>query len=132
MIAFAKQKIQRELPSADNLTTGMILRAENRTVTSVINARGAHQLREVLSTAYRRARLVPPFEEVKKEKTDGEGERKMEETAKHMTEAMTTQTNMLAQMVDLMAQQPKVEHMEKVGLKSRPKTFRSSDMCLKT
>ena len=117
MIALAKQKIQGELPTADNLTTAMILRAENRTVTSVMNARSSHQLKEVLSAAYCRAGLIPPFEAVKNEKPDIDGESKMEETAKSMTEAMTTQTSMLAQKKNLMAQQPKVEHMTRVEKK---------------
>ena len=114
MITFAKQNIQKEIPIADDLTTAMILRAQNRTVTAVMKICSVHQTREVLSAAYRRAGLVPSFDVVKEEAgTKGPNEKRMnEESAKHIMEAMTTQTSMLAQVVDLMAGQAKVDHIE--------------------
>ena len=58
MITWALQKIMKEVPHMNTSTANMLLRAENCTVTAVLNARSTSQLVEVLDAALRRVRLA--------------------------------------------------------------------------
>ena len=57
MIAWAEDKVRRELPTLNPLTVTMLLKAEQRTMSAVLHTRSAAQTREVMAAAYRRAGL---------------------------------------------------------------------------
>ena len=60
MIAWAMDKISRRFPHYNQSTVLMLLKAESRTVTAMLNCRSDIQLADVICAAYRRAGLQPP------------------------------------------------------------------------
>ena len=61
MRGFAIQKIEKDAPVAIGPTMTMLLKAETRTITAILNAKSAAQTKEVITAAFRRAGLPSPF-----------------------------------------------------------------------
>ena len=61
MMAWAMDKVRSHAPAAEGLTLKMILRAEGRTVTSLMNSKNPTQTKEIIIAAFRRAGLPNPF-----------------------------------------------------------------------
>ena len=59
---FAQHKIQMHAPTVLGPNTNMLLKAEARTVTALMNSKSAAQTRQILVAAYRRAGLSDPFQ----------------------------------------------------------------------
>ena len=57
MLIWAQQRIARDLPHANHTAIATLLRAENRTVCAVLNARSTLQVQEAVEAAWRRAGL---------------------------------------------------------------------------
>ena len=63
MRGFAIQKVEQEAAAAIGPTLNMILKAEARTITAILNAKTPTQTKEVIAAAFRRAGLPSPFVE---------------------------------------------------------------------
>ena len=61
MISWANDKVQEHAPQVMGPTLNMLMRAETRTVTALLNSKNQHQTKEIITAAYRRAGLDPPF-----------------------------------------------------------------------
>ena len=57
MLFFAQDRVAREMPQMPRGTANLLLRAEARTVSAVLNARSSAQLEQVMQAALRRADL---------------------------------------------------------------------------
>ena len=60
MLAWARDRISREAEEFAGPTSDMILKAEGRTVSAVLNSRSPAQVRDVISSAWRRANTQAP------------------------------------------------------------------------
>ena len=61
MISWANDKVSQHAPHVMGPTLNMLMRAENRTVTALLNSKNANQTKEIITAAYKRAGLESPF-----------------------------------------------------------------------
>ena len=60
MLEWARDRIAREAEELSGPTSDIILKAEGRTVSAVLNSRSLAQVRDVISSAWRRANIQAP------------------------------------------------------------------------
>ena len=102
MIAWAEDKIRREIQGVNLLTARMLLKAEQRTVSAILHTRSAAQTREVLHAAFRRAGLDMEPTHVQHAEPQREDNRDLA----HMTQALLNQTTITTQIADRLAAMP--------------------------
>ena len=110
MMAWATDKVQRRVPCAVGPTLTMLMKAEARTITALMNSKSETQTKEIISAAYRRAGLTAPFEKkVKKKNMEMVGAIDKNLCDAMMT-AMTNQTIITQEIATTMQLIPKTEH----------------------
>ena len=103
MMTFAMDRLQKECPDLPPATAKFLLRAEARTLTSVLNARNPGQIRQVVDAALKRAEIP------KKNQTQEQGA--MNEDFALL---MQQQAAMVSNMYAMMQNQPTSEHWHNV------------------
>ena len=104
-IAWAHQRASEAIPAASAQTLTVLLKAEFRLSTAVMQAKTLDQVRHCVAAAYRRAGLVPPpgTPGAPSEVPDGPNEKEEEPDTKfwiaQMASAVTTQTGILTELL---------------------------------
>ena len=60
MLGWARDRLHRDAPEYAGPTIDMILKAENRVISALLNARSQAQVRDVISSAWKRANIQVP------------------------------------------------------------------------
>ena len=103
MHAWAFQRVSREFPSINAATLNILLRAEARTVTAVLNSRSTMQLASVIDAALRRAGL-PPMQPTPQQQQENEQDQAQQQDADQQ-EPRTAPTTEQPAYMDLHLQQ---------------------------
>ena len=117
VMAWAIDKVRAHAPQAEGPTLKMLLKAEARTATSLMNSKSPPQTREILTAAWKRAGLQSPFDPAISPTSSSPEASQIEACNRRMDDmatALLEQVKITQQIADTLQELPRIPQFEAI------------------